>query len=416
MDLACKSNMYVQNRHNASSSSVISSKNLKSLPLQRRSHKKSRNGCYSCKIRRIKCGEEKPRCENCIDSRAECIYFPGQGGSPQPQAILEVHHFNLRDLQYFHHFFQAAIPHLPLGSEKLWNQEIPRLAYHRPYLMHALLGLGAFHLGALSSDDETYSRDALDHRIYAIRGLGSAMSNPCQESDEPSAILASCYALTFQSIYLADGMADFIVFVRGCYLTTKMLRGDGLITALPSQHLDIVASELGHMPKPNIGEFRNALAALTQMSVLLETPLEREFYRGIHEVLIGSIESSQIGYVRFISFYETWTSMENVEALINPGNTVMQMMLFFYLLESMMLAPFTPWDFPEGVSTDHRLDSTLIWTDKIWTGLSINLRRYLEWPKLVCDRLKARRNKVGDSSLLDELRAIFLETGLANSK
>jgi hypothetical protein len=383
--------------------------------MQRRSHKKSRKGCYSCKARRIKCGEEKPRCENCFDFHAECIYHSGQGESPHIRADLQVHHFNPRDLQYFHHFLQVATPHLPLGSDKLWVEEIPRLAYHRPYLMHALLGLGAFALGALSPEQKVYNRDALEHRLYAIRGLNSVISNPCRESDESSAILASCYALTFQSIYLGDGMADFIVFVRGCYLATNTLHGDGLLISLPTQHLDIIALKFGHMLKPNIRELQKGLADLAQISNLLETPFEHEFYYGIKEVLAGSIESLQLGYVRFISLYEMWASMENVEALINPFNTVLQLMLFLYLLESLILAPFTPWDFPEGVSTDYRLNSTLKWCGKIWMGLSNNLKAYLEWPKSVYDRLDARTNKVGDSSLLDELKEIFLEKGLDSS-
>ncbi|KEF56275.1 uncharacterized protein A1O9_07856 [Exophiala aquamarina CBS 119918] len=383
--------------------------------MQRRSHKKSRKGCNNCKARRIKCGEEKPRCGNCLDFHAECIYSCGQAENPYMRANLQVHNFNLRDLQYFHHFLQAAIPHLPLGSDTLWVEAIPRLAYHRPYLMHALLGLGAFSLGALFPEHKGYNRDALDHRLYAIRGLNSAISNSCRESDDSSAILASCYALTFQSIYLADGMTDFIIFVRGCYLATNTLRGDGQLIALPAQHLDIVAPKLGHMLKPNIRELQKGLADLVKISNLLETPFEHEFYSGVKEVLAGSIESLQLGYVRFVSLYEMWSSRANVEALINPNNTVLQLMLYLYLLESLILAPFTPWDFPQGLSTDHRLSSTLKWADKIWMRLSNDSKAYLEWPKSVYDRLKATRNKVGDSSLLDELKDIFLAKELESN-
>ncbi|KIX10031.1 uncharacterized protein Z518_01112 [Rhinocladiella mackenziei CBS 650.93] len=320
----------------------------KSVPMQRRPHKKSRNGCYSCKSRRIKCGEEKPQCENCIDLKRECMYPSSQISMPKPEIALSTHYFSLRDLQYFHHFLQAAVPHLPLGSGKMWNEDIPRLAYHRPYLMHALLGLGAFHLGAMSLEQESCHREALDHRIYAIQGLNSAMSESSQESNESGAILAACYALTFQSVYLADGMIDFIVFVRGCYLAANTFRGGGLITGLPNRHLDIVAPELARMPKANVSELQRGLTGLEQISSLLKTPPELKFYHGIKGVLTGLMESSRLGYTRFISLYDMWTTQENLEALINPHNAIMQLMLFFYLLESIMLAPFTPWDFPEA--------------------------------------------------------------------
>lgn len=44
---------------------------------QRRSHKKSRRGCASCKHRRIKCDESKPGCKRCRSFGLECTYEGG---------------------------------------------------------------------------------------------------------------------------------------------------------------------------------------------------------------------------------------------------------------------------------------------------------------------------------------------------
>lgn len=41
---------------------------------QRRAHKKSRRGCPSCKLRRVKCDERKPACRNCRDFGVACTY------------------------------------------------------------------------------------------------------------------------------------------------------------------------------------------------------------------------------------------------------------------------------------------------------------------------------------------------------
>ncbi|KAK8090611.1 hypothetical protein PG994_000116 [Apiospora phragmitis] len=41
---------------------------------KRRSHHKSRNGCYSCKQKHVKCDEQGPPCTNCILRGAKCIY------------------------------------------------------------------------------------------------------------------------------------------------------------------------------------------------------------------------------------------------------------------------------------------------------------------------------------------------------
>jgi hypothetical protein len=41
---------------------------------QRRAHKKSRRGCSSCKLRRVKCDERRPACHKCRDFGVACSY------------------------------------------------------------------------------------------------------------------------------------------------------------------------------------------------------------------------------------------------------------------------------------------------------------------------------------------------------
>jgi hypothetical protein len=41
---------------------------------KRRVHKKSRNGCRNCKLRSVKCDEEKPSCKRCVSYRVLCTY------------------------------------------------------------------------------------------------------------------------------------------------------------------------------------------------------------------------------------------------------------------------------------------------------------------------------------------------------
>jgi hypothetical protein len=46
------------------------------------SRKRTKTGCLTCRKRRIKCGEERPMCKNCIKSKRHCewrsaYYFPG---------------------------------------------------------------------------------------------------------------------------------------------------------------------------------------------------------------------------------------------------------------------------------------------------------------------------------------------------
>ncbi|KAH8898738.1 hypothetical protein GQ53DRAFT_758995 [Thozetella sp. PMI_491] len=68
-------------------------------PRQRAAHTKSRNGCMSCKARRVRCSEDKPTCNNsrgCLTRGTDCLYntgiptqTPGRkpNAVPQPQPI-----------------------------------------------------------------------------------------------------------------------------------------------------------------------------------------------------------------------------------------------------------------------------------------------------------------------------------------
>ncbi|PNP58236.1 hypothetical protein FNYG_15154 [Fusarium nygamai] len=43
---------------------------------QRRAHTRSRTGCSECRSRRVRCGEQRPTCENCVNSKRTCQYPP----------------------------------------------------------------------------------------------------------------------------------------------------------------------------------------------------------------------------------------------------------------------------------------------------------------------------------------------------
>jgi hypothetical protein len=134
--------------------------------LTRRSHRKSRGGCFSCKARKIKvskgsvklvkmsltskqCQETRPSCENCVVKGVECRY-PSQGDlkivrrpistsksdtavakSVEPTlaaALAPPMSFSMDDMRCFHHFLTVAYPNLPLGNDSVWVQDIPVFA------------------------------------------------------------------------------------------------------------------------------------------------------------------------------------------------------------------------------------------------------------------------------------------------
>src|SRR4051812_7750591 len=75
------------------------------------------------------------------------------------------------------------------------------------YLIHSILALSASHLNACSTS--SLSAAALTHRITAVRSLNAALSNPDASKSERDAMMATALALTFQSSYMRDGLAEF---------------------------------------------------------------------------------------------------------------------------------------------------------------------------------------------------------------
>jgi hypothetical protein len=64
----------------------------------RRAHRKSRNGCWECKRRHIKCDENRPACSNCVISERTCSFpappTPAAAPTPPPQPEQSVSCFN----------------------------------------------------------------------------------------------------------------------------------------------------------------------------------------------------------------------------------------------------------------------------------------------------------------------------------
>ena len=101
--------------------------------------------------------------------------------------------------------------------------------------MHAILGLAASNL---MSQDPSLVASALAHRLKAIRAIKKALADTGSSSssssgngsssggggtatatttfeEEGNALIATCFALTFQSVCLEDGMAEYMTFCRG---------------------------------------------------------------------------------------------------------------------------------------------------------------------------------------------------------
>jgi hypothetical protein len=128
---------------------IVNGAKARRKPIPRKGHKKSRGGCYSCKRRKIKCSEARPRCEHCLKAGTTCDYpQPADHhlvlASPAAPLQTSPTTFSMDDMRFFHHFIVRGYPHLPVGADHTWTMEIPAIA-HQVGLMLSLSATLAYY-------------------------------------------------------------------------------------------------------------------------------------------------------------------------------------------------------------------------------------------------------------------------------
>src|SRR5271169_594055 len=153
-----------------------------------------RTGCQTCRNRRVKCGEERPECHNCLRTNHACPGYPPKHPIPsrtKDPVTSPVHSagtdlvrqsrlpsrtesslswsstptfFDLRLLQ---HYIQFSAPTISLQGiiSRAWAQDVPQLAFggNQEHLIHSLLAVSAAHISSNNPMDVTALTHAQHH-------------------------------------------------------------------------------------------------------------------------------------------------------------------------------------------------------------------------------------------------------------
>ncbi|KAJ5627632.1 hypothetical protein N7490_009860 [Penicillium lividum] len=122
------------------------------LPVSRRvGASKSRSGCRTCKIRRVKCGEEKPTCLRCSSTGRGCEYedrLSPQGFPTLPlvstQSLSASPNSGSRERRAFEYYFQHTAQHLAGGMQvDFWTKVIPQISRSEPAIWDGIIAISA---------------------------------------------------------------------------------------------------------------------------------------------------------------------------------------------------------------------------------------------------------------------------------
>lgn len=191
-------------------------------------HKKSRNGCQTCKVRRVKCDEKQPECSICLRLGLDCTYVTpeptrartktrstapkssqppllspaystsqgshSQGSPPnantdpsqpisarttQDSATEESEQRRYMELRLLHHWMLHVSRPFGMTSppswKELWYGEVPQVALTNKNVLYALFTMTATHLLGSCPHDAALYRARENYWVWALREQRAAI-------------------------------------------------------------------------------------------------------------------------------------------------------------------------------------------------------------------------------------------------
>ncbi|KAK1769385.1 hypothetical protein QBC33DRAFT_533237 [Phialemonium atrogriseum] len=156
----------------------------------RRSHPKSRTGCKTCKVRKIKCDEQRPSCRNCTKHGVKCDFL-ALAEAASPRSLTDENPsngLNVLDLELMHNFSTSTYATLSNDTllRDMWRVSAVQLALNCDYVLRCVLAVSALHLARHRPDKrDYYTSHALLHHQIASRAAMAELSNVTRENVRP---------------------------------------------------------------------------------------------------------------------------------------------------------------------------------------------------------------------------------------
>jgi hypothetical protein len=277
----------------------------------RKTTPKTRTGCVTCKIRRVKCDEGKPHCLRCIKFGISCDGYKAiQSQTPAPRSLQPAlfcqPHIGPcfktgEEYRYFEIFKTDAIPLLGgVFSSHLWERLIPQASENERFVLDAVIAIGA-----LTRTTKCHDAD----QTLTQFGTGQALSIATRHTptnDYEYAVRQYSKALREMQATLSDGrdllrktlLACLLVFCFETFCgnqTTALLHAQSGIDFLrqwqPNEHRSAMAGVQSPEPSLIEDELVQALARLDLQIVTVMDMRPLELHRSFKEDCFKAIKN-----------------------------------------------------------------------------------------------------------------------------
>ncbi|KAF2002450.1 hypothetical protein P154DRAFT_618522 [Amniculicola lignicola CBS 123094] len=230
----------------------------------RRSHRKSRNGCASCKRRRIKCDETKPQCSNCTKHAVSCDYPSPVSQSPMPTQLspassTTVSGDELRGVEWgpitaelMHHWSTSTSCTLSEEPtlQTFMQVTVPHIAFGHEHVLHMILAISALHLSRLRPDQERfYTEHGERHYQAGVTKAIPALSDLNEENCHSVFMFAALYNVCT----LAKGpkKGEYLVFSDSGPAALQILF-QGILSVLSRYSVAVLDGPLAPLVRPGV--------------------------------------------------------------------------------------------------------------------------------------------------------------------
>ncbi|KAF2003994.1 hypothetical protein P154DRAFT_485637 [Amniculicola lignicola CBS 123094] len=185
---------------------------------------KTKTGCTTCRIRRVKCDETKPDCHRCSSTGRRCDGYPSTALDllPQTQHMIHLHQSTLAsstsglglkspEEQESFYFYRSHGARELAGffPSVFWQTEILQASYCVPAIRHAVVALGAMHRKMIDGHAAVVPDDANDKELrfaleHSNRAIQELIRSPARNLMENKITMLAC-AVIFNCLACLQG-------------------------------------------------------------------------------------------------------------------------------------------------------------------------------------------------------------------
>ncbi|KAK4226454.1 hypothetical protein QBC38DRAFT_480426 [Podospora fimiseda] len=278
--------------------------------------------------------------------------------------------------------------------------------------MHAILGYSASDLAdtsSPSSQDSSLVTAAMTHRLKAIKAIKKTLEEITDKRgemvEEGNALMATCFALTYQSVLLDDGMVEYMTFIRGIVIVaiqmyvggqrerSKMLFGEFIGPEKSQRRLEPFMREVGLIKREWVDSAMESINRLEGLLLTQEKEVEREYWGFLKKMGECLYTSSWKAYIAMTEHYGWWMmlSHERFQRVIEPGNQLGVLLATHWISLKQIMSVITETE--EKASGDHDKGKGQSQKKEGGNDISLGIIRWLKYLNGLVDDEHRRYNR-----------------------